>query len=470
MPLFLGKGQLAECMRSGVKCYASELVRDGRNPQLLVLPRYADPAHPQERPFKPDDAEGRARFPIAPDHGEDTPPVLSGNQEDITLEITLGSHAGVIQYADIGEYFPLGPFGLISPDPGVLGDVSLGLFLKGFEDQTGTETFNYQFIAADFSVGEVFQVGYDNTGSPVGATIPSPSLFAGYRIDALANSLGAGSGQISFALTGTGLTPAPADDVFLSIAIGTDNGQATFDIANIDATFSIDQTRLWFWIEGSGVPVLTGGNTYDLSVTQQTTVSTPYLQFAFVADDAMPGSGAWNYITFLDDNFTQITVLRSDTTDLGVSGFRRNWRSSALDAGLSAGETYAVHISRGIIVEWTQASTVGPRVDGYKLYRAQGAGPFVLLYTLPVVFSPAPNYAETHPLSTVDRTVAPGTVYRYRVDAMTADDRVLASNDLQLTYELPDLAVSVSTSRRLLEDGSFRLLEDGGFRNLESAP
>jgi hypothetical protein len=78
MPLYLGGNQVAECMRSGQKCLASELVRDGRNPQLLVLPQWADPAHPQEHPFIPDDVEGVADYPQAPDNLPTTGILLSG--------------------------------------------------------------------------------------------------------------------------------------------------------------------------------------------------------------------------------------------------------------------------------------------------------------------------------------------------------------------------------------------------------
>lgn len=77
MPKYLGKGQIAECQRSGAKCYASELVRDGRNPQLLVLPEWADEAHPQERPFLPSPSDGMPRFPIAPDNVSVIAPVLA---------------------------------------------------------------------------------------------------------------------------------------------------------------------------------------------------------------------------------------------------------------------------------------------------------------------------------------------------------------------------------------------------------
>lgn len=87
MPKYLGRGQIAECQRSGAKCLASELVRDGRNPQLLVLPEWADPAHPQERPFLPSPSDGMPRFPVAPQNVSVTAPVLA--VEVIGLAATL---------------------------------------------------------------------------------------------------------------------------------------------------------------------------------------------------------------------------------------------------------------------------------------------------------------------------------------------------------------------------------------------
>lgn len=77
MAKYLGKGQLAECQRSGTKCHASELVRDGRNPHLLVLPEWADPPHPQERPFVPSPTDGMPRFPVGPENIPVTAPVLT---------------------------------------------------------------------------------------------------------------------------------------------------------------------------------------------------------------------------------------------------------------------------------------------------------------------------------------------------------------------------------------------------------
>lgn len=74
---YLGKGQVAVCMRSGEKIHASKLVRDGRLTSLLVSPEWADPAQPQENPYIPDDLEGVARFPISPDTTPATAPVLA---------------------------------------------------------------------------------------------------------------------------------------------------------------------------------------------------------------------------------------------------------------------------------------------------------------------------------------------------------------------------------------------------------
>jgi hypothetical protein len=78
VPFSLGPNQLGECMRCGGKYLASQLQMDGRNPRLLVCPTCWDPAHPQERPFVPNDVEGLPRHPIAPEILPDVAPVLTG--------------------------------------------------------------------------------------------------------------------------------------------------------------------------------------------------------------------------------------------------------------------------------------------------------------------------------------------------------------------------------------------------------
>lgn len=85
----LGKGQIAVCQRSGIKCHASELVRDGRLTSLLVLPEWADEAHPQERPYVPVDEEGTPRFPVSPDQTPTIEPVLTAEATEFgTIELT----------------------------------------------------------------------------------------------------------------------------------------------------------------------------------------------------------------------------------------------------------------------------------------------------------------------------------------------------------------------------------------------
>lgn len=90
MPVSLGPNQLAECMRCGDKVLAADLQSDGRNPRLLVCksPGCYDPAHPQERPFVVNDVEGLPRFPLAPQHGQDTAPVLEVASEMMPPAIT----------------------------------------------------------------------------------------------------------------------------------------------------------------------------------------------------------------------------------------------------------------------------------------------------------------------------------------------------------------------------------------------
>lgn len=76
-------------MRSGIKCKASELVRDGRIPSLLVLPEWADPPQPQERPYVPNDVEGKAPFDISPDVTPVVPPVLAAEASEEELAVVL---------------------------------------------------------------------------------------------------------------------------------------------------------------------------------------------------------------------------------------------------------------------------------------------------------------------------------------------------------------------------------------------
>lgn len=89
MPRYLGKGQVGICQRCGFKFKASELVNDGRDPQLRVCTGCADPAHPQERPFVPDDVEGVPRFKPSPENlPADTPAVLTADIDGLNVELS----------------------------------------------------------------------------------------------------------------------------------------------------------------------------------------------------------------------------------------------------------------------------------------------------------------------------------------------------------------------------------------------
>lgn len=306
MPKYLGPHQLSECMRSGVKCYASELVRDGRNPHLLVLPRYYDPPQEQERPYKPDDAEGRARFPIAPDHGDDDAPVLTGD--------TSTNHALLIS-GNNPDYSPTryGWSDTIETD---------GLVIGSLDPMTG------------FGPGTIITLEHNVTRYTVGLDSGVPN-------------------------------EPPAADALLSIVFVDDIETVTLGASNADDTFI-----------GS-------------------------------ADSDFSARRYWRF--FLD-----------------VEGMR-----------LTPGYTYSLAGPTVIELEWTQAGTIGPRVEAYKVYRAVGAGAFALIETLPVDFGPAPDYIETHTLATTDSDVSADIAYRYRIDAVTEDLRVLGSNIITVSFEAP---------------------------------
>lgn len=100
----LGAAQPGICMRCGKKDFASALVFDGRNPQLLVCGQCWDPAHPQERPFVVNDTEGLARFPVSPEQPFDMLPVATveiinppGSTE---FTVTPEAREGFVGYSD----------------------------------------------------------------------------------------------------------------------------------------------------------------------------------------------------------------------------------------------------------------------------------------------------------------------------------------------------------------------------------
>ncbi len=88
-PRLLGRGQIALCQRSGEKIFASELVRDGRLKSLLVSPEWADEAHPQERPYIPNNLEGVPRWPVSPENPKPVvAPVLDAEPNGVAVELS----------------------------------------------------------------------------------------------------------------------------------------------------------------------------------------------------------------------------------------------------------------------------------------------------------------------------------------------------------------------------------------------
>lgn len=81
MGRYLGRGQPAICYRCGVKGFAKDLIKDGRNPSLMVLSTCGcyDPIHEAERPFVPKNLEGKAKYPISPDQLPPVEIVLTGS-------------------------------------------------------------------------------------------------------------------------------------------------------------------------------------------------------------------------------------------------------------------------------------------------------------------------------------------------------------------------------------------------------
>jgi hypothetical protein len=83
------------------------------------------------------------------------------------------------------------------------------------------------------------------------------------------------------------------------------------------------------------------------------------------------------------------------------------------------------------MLRWSQARTIDPRVESYKIYRGVGVdGALTLLGTVEVNFELMPGYAFRHPNRYMDNTADGAVTYRYRVDAICADGRVLPGNIL----------------------------------------
>lgn len=152
--------QMAECQRSGIKCFADQLVRDGRNPQLLVLPEWRDEAQPQERPYSPSSSEGRARFPIAPENVPRTASVLtlaSNNPPALTWTRAQTSGPRVSSY-QVLRATGSGTFGVLATYPVSYGGAPRYVVTETLSHTDGTAvdglTYRYR-IDAETSAGTI---------------------------------------------------------------------------------------------------------------------------------------------------------------------------------------------------------------------------------------------------------------------------------------------------------------------------
>ena len=261
---YLGKGQIAVCMRSGIKCHASELVRDGRIPSLLVLPEWADPPHPQERPYIPDSGEGRARFPTTgADNGPVVPPVLTAEPEldvDDAPFVTLTWTAAEWKAGEpVDTYSVLRDAGdgyVILSDLDVEYDSFGGITGPTLElldtDVTVDGTYSYKVIA--YSHGKTVA---SNVVTVVGSDFPEPTPDAGPVLEGEFVSIN----QIDLSWTAVTINGHPVDNY--EVYRSDDGGPSALlttvsgvTLSYSDATTDLDTTGYSYYVRG----LLTAGS------------------------------------------------------------------------------------------------------------------------------------------------------------------------------------------------------------------
>lgn len=145
----------------------------------------------------------------------------------------------------------------------------------------------------------------------------------------------------------------------------------------------------------------------------------------------------------LPDAFDQIVVggLRFERAKATIEQIRdlRVFTWTLTSSPFSAGGNYDIDVTTGaigsLVLNWTRARVITPRVEQYRLYRGLGTdGAFALLATYEVNFELAPDYEWQHPDTlNID---SEGSA-RYRVDAITDDGRSLPSNILVIDFVPP---------------------------------
>jgi hypothetical protein len=139
-----------------------------------------------------------------------------------------------------------------------------------------------------------------------------------------------------------------------------------------------------------------------------------------------------------------------------------------------------------IPLTWTTGDTWKYIIVGHMLYRATGEdGTFSLIFDGDYTPGSAPDYAPSYVLAHDDDTVDAGTIYRYRVDAVTDQGRHLPSNVVQVTpeiivdcaiysindeMEVPPAVITQALTSRAGVDIELVPLDDGNTNRLLIAP
>ena len=412
MALYLGRGQIAECMRSGKKCLASELVRDGRNPGLLVLPEWADPSDPQEKPYIPDDIEGMADYPMAPDNLPPTDLVLTGVYNpngsfgsDVVLLLHFDGTNGSTTWLDSSGYAHTGNLGFnaqISTTHAEFGTASFtGTSGSGFARVTTHDPLASEFSiinGKDFSIeGFFYRVAHDPDHHGC--------LFSLTRAP--------NAGVEIYVEKNTGLLKAVVNNaagttiVTLASAANLDTGAwHHWALGRVGTTYSL-------YLDGTRVATSTAAGTVMSSYTQCS------IGMMF------PGEG--NSDPVIDGWIDEVRYLNG---------------SCAYNGSTYTVPTAAFTAPAVMGLSWNLATLWGPRAKSYDLRRSTDGAAYVTLSTNLVDYTNStghvaglgvvPDYGHIYYVaqSYNDLTTITGPTYTYQVAAVDDDGDDVATSNL----------------------------------------
>lgn len=138
-------------MRSGIKCHASELVRDGRIPSLLVLPEWADPPQPQERPYVPNDLEGAPR-------DQPSPEVMPAATPSVLTALISGANARLNWTRTLSDSFLTTDYAVYRSVNGAPATLRTTLHVTNNLYRGGTTTLTYLDTAVTLANVNVYTV------------------------------------------------------------------------------------------------------------------------------------------------------------------------------------------------------------------------------------------------------------------------------------------------------------------------